>query len=110
MPPTLANKEVGSEAQAQLFKLLLDDEPGCIVAKSSCHDGCGDATCEELAADYDIPEHAPPEWDAILSASVKNDALGIRRLVQEGVPASHSNPVKQSALHLASLWGNGKSS
>lgn len=51
--------------------------------------------------------YAPPEWDAILTASMKNDSLGIRRLVGEGVNPSHANAVAQSALHIAALWGNG---
>lgn len=55
----------------------------------------------------DMSKIAPPEWDQILRAAMKNDSLGIRRLVeQEGVSPSHSNAVKQSALHIAALWGN----
>jgi hypothetical protein len=49
----------------------------------------------------------PPEWDLLLSASQKNDAKRIEAMVQEGVNPSHSNAVGQSALHVASLWGNG---
>lgn len=51
---------------------------------------------------------APPEWDAILSASQKNLPDTIRLLINEqGIDPNHSNRVGQSALHVASLWGNG---
>ncbi|CAB9511903.1 Ankyrin Repeat Protein [Seminavis robusta] len=50
---------------------------------------------------------APPEWDAILTASMRNDFGAIKRLVQQdGVDPSHSNAVNQSGLHIAALWGN----
>lgn len=40
-------------------------------------------------------------------AAQRNQPLEIHRLVKaEGVPASHSNQVGQSALHVASLWGH----
>jgi len=40
-------------------------------------------------------------------AAQRNQPLEIHRLVKaEGVSASHSNPVGQSALHVASLWGH----
>ena len=49
----------------------------------------------------------PAEWDVLLSASQKNDSDRIRRLCQQqGIPATHANGVGQSALHIASLWGN----
>jgi len=49
-----------------------------------------------------------PEWDMLLSAAQKNKPDLIREMVQiGGVPASHSNAVGQSALHVASLWGHG---
>lgn len=55
----------------------------------------------------DMSKFAPPEWDRILRSAMKNDSLGIRRLVEEeGVSPSHSNAVKQSALHIAAIWGN----
>ena len=48
-----------------------------------------------------------PEWDRILSAAQKNDAELIRFLVSDqGVDPNHANYVGQSALHVASLWGN----
>lgn len=51
-----------------------------------------------------------PEWDLLLSAAQKNLPDRIRELVQvEGVDPSHANSVGQSALHIAALWGHGKS-
>eukprot|EP00550_Attheya_septentrionalis_P007375 CAMPEP_0198295330 /NCGR_PEP_ID=MMETSP1449-20131203/27213_1 /TAXON_ID=420275 /ORGANISM="Attheya septentrionalis, Strain CCMP2084" /LENGTH=430 /DNA_ID=CAMNT_0043995609 /DNA_START=113 /DNA_END=1405 /DNA_ORIENTATION=+ len=48
-----------------------------------------------------------PEWDRILSASQRNDAARIHRLVdEEGVSPNHANVVGQSALHVAAFWGN----
>lgn len=48
-----------------------------------------------------------PEWDRILSASQRNNATEIENLIlHHGVSPSHSNAVGQSALHVASLWGN----
>jgi len=48
-----------------------------------------------------------PGWDRILTASKDNNASEIRRLVLgEGVSPSHANGVGQSAIHVASLWGN----
>ena len=50
---------------------------------------------------------APPEWDLLLSAAMKNNGAEIHRLIQEdGVNPSHANRVAQSALHIATLWGN----
>lgn len=50
---------------------------------------------------------SPPEWDLILSASQKNNADAVLRLLnEEGVPPSHSNVVGQTALHIAALWGS----
>lgn len=55
----------------------------------------------------DMTNIAPPEWDVLLSMAMKNNAVEIRRLIQdEGVSPSHANAVKQSALHIAALWGN----
>ena len=51
---------------------------------------------------------APPEWDLLLSAAQKNRADLIQEMITLGqVNPSHSNSVGQSALHIASLWGNG---
>lgn len=50
----------------------------------------------------------PPEWDLLLSAAQKNKPELIRQMVAKGVDPSHANAVGQSALHVASLWGNGK--
>lgn len=48
-----------------------------------------------------------PEWDLILSASQKNNASEVLRLlVEEAVPPSHSNVVGQTGLHIAGLWGS----
>jgi len=45
--------------------------------------------------------------DRILSFSQKNDVRGIQRLIEEdSVSPNHSNVVGQTALHIASLWGN----
>ena len=50
-----------------------------------------------------------PEWDRILSASQRNDAAEIRRLIKiENVSPDHSNAVGQTAVHIACIWGNGE--
>jgi len=47
-----------------------------------------------------------PEWDLILSASQKNQADEVFSLLVGGVPATHSNVVGQTGLHIAALWGS----
>lgn len=48
-----------------------------------------------------------PEWDKILAAAQKNNAQEIHNLINNHqVSPSHANPVGQSALHIACLWGN----
>ncbi len=50
-----------------------------------------------------------PEWDRILSASQRNDAVEIKRLINlENVSPDHSNAVGQTAVHIACIWGNGE--
>jgi hypothetical protein len=52
---------------------------------------------------------APPEWDMLLRAAQKNNAVEIHRLItEEGVSPNHANRVAQSALHIAALWGHGR--
>lgn len=59
-----------------------------------------------MAFDFPMDVQAP-EWDVILSASQKNDADEVVRLLnEEGIPPSHSNVVGQTALHIAALWGS----
>lgn len=49
----------------------------------------------------------PLEWDELLSSAQRNMPGRIRQMVrEEGVPASHSNGLGQSALHIAVLWGH----
>ncbi|KAL3811034.1 hypothetical protein ACHAXA_003197 [Cyclostephanos tholiformis] len=49
----------------------------------------------------------PPHWDAILSATQRNNVEEVLRLINdEGVSPSHGNFVGQTALHIAALWGN----
>jgi ankyrin repeat protein len=51
-----------------------------------------------------------PEWDVLLSAAHKNLPERIREMIlKDGVDPSHSNAVGQTALHIAALWGNGRS-
>lgn len=52
--------------------------------------------------------YPPPEWDLLLSYARKDLPEEIRRLVYGpvGCDPSHSNPVGQTALHVASLWGS----
>mmetsp|Transcript_35614 Transcript_35614/g.85937 ORF Transcript_35614/g.85937 Transcript_35614/m.85937 type:complete len:102 (+) Transcript_35614:257-562(+) len=51
---------------------------------------------------------SPPEWDSILTASQKNDADEVVRLIiNDGVPVTHSNVVGQTSLHIAAMWGCG---
>lgn len=48
-----------------------------------------------------------PHWDRILSCAQQNNSDEIHRLVlEENVSPNHSNQIQQSALHVASLWGN----
>jgi ankyrin repeat protein len=49
-----------------------------------------------------------PEWDGILSAAQKNDSDRIRDMARDGVDPNYANAVGQTALHIASLWGNGR--
>jgi ankyrin repeat protein len=51
-------------------------------------------------------DYTPPEWDLLLSATAKNELDVVRELLRIGVPATHSNGVGQSALHVAVLWGH----
>lgn len=68
--------------------------------------GCSDEACDAYHDDDDDDEESP--GDSFLFAAVDNNVTAIRQLIQEmGVSPSHSNPAKQSALHLAALWGNG---
>jgi len=53
------------------------------------------------------PLQRPPEWDLLLSAAQKNNIIAIRKYLSNGVDASHTNGVGQSALHIAALWGHG---
>lgn len=41
----------------------------------------------------------------LLSASQKNNAVEVQRLIDEGIPPSHSNVVGQTSLHISALWG-----
>lgn len=51
--------------------------------------------------------NANPEWDRILIASQKNNALLIEQLITKmEVSPNHANGVGQSGLHVAALWGN----
>lgn len=48
--------------------------------------------------------------DMLLGAAMRNDSNDIRYLVEEmRVDPNHANEFNQSALHVASLWGNGTS-
>uniref|UniRef100_A0A7S2HJ57 Uncharacterized protein n=1 Tax=Helicotheca tamesis TaxID=374047 RepID=A0A7S2HJ57_9STRA len=55
----------------------------------------------------DFDSMPPPEWDMILSAAQKNQPERIRGLIEvRKIPASHSNFIGQTSLHIAVLWGN----
>lgn len=48
-----------------------------------------------------------PQYDRILSAAQQNRPDVIRTMIKEmGCPPGHGNQVGQTALHIASLWGN----
>ena len=62
---------------------------------------------DEIDWDKLVADFTPPEWDLLLSAASKNDWLAVRHLVEnEGVPITHSNGMKQTALHISVLWGH----
>lgn len=62
---------------------------------------------DEIDWDKLVADYTPPEWDLLLSAASKNDWLAVRHLVEiEGVPITHSNSIKQTALHISTLWGH----
>ena len=49
----------------------------------------------------------PPEWDLILSASRQNQHERVRGMIEIGnIPASHSNALGQSSLHICAMWGS----
>ena len=71
--------------------------------EEKCHGYCSDEDCHAVH-DFD------DDGEAFLGAAVDNDANKIRELITEkGIDAGYGNPAKQSALHLAALWGNGTS-
>ena len=82
----------------------------CSGGSGTCTDeACSDEACATTTAVIENRESNPSPGDALLGAAVNNDALAIRLIIETmGVSSSHSNPANQSALHLASLWGNGK--
>jgi len=49
----------------------------------------------------------PPEWDLILSASRQNQHERVIGMIEMGgIPASHSNALGQSSLHICAMWGS----
>ena len=42
----------------------------------------------------------------ILSAAQKNDVEAVSRFLDEGIPASYSNSLGQTPLHISAMWGN----
>ena len=49
----------------------------------------------------------PPEWDLLLSASRQNQHERVRGMIEVGgIPASHSNSIGQSSLHIYAMWGS----
>lgn len=62
---------------------------------------------EEIDWDAFARDHAPPEWDLLLSATAKNHIDRVQdMLTNQGVPATHSNGIGQTSLHIAVLWGH----
>ena len=114
--------ESTSNRQAEALALILGKGPGaCVVAKAAPKafrqprqpefgkSATATASTTKNRTPTKIPDYDPPEWDALLTAACKNDAKEIRFLVTKmGVPATHSNAVDQSALHIAALWGHGR--
>ena len=50
---------------------------------------------------------SPPEWDLLLSASRQNQHERVRGMIEVGgIPASHSNSIGQSSLHICAMWGS----
>ena len=53
------------------------------------------------------PTWYPPEWDESWQAAQTNRASEVHHLVKKcGVPPDHANPLGQTALHIAALWGH----
>lgn len=103
----MASSANTEQVLAQLFAV---EELQCTPIRplSTCSGGdhCTDVACD---ADHGYEEEESP-GDVFLGAAVDNDVMTIRRLIEKmGVSPSHANPAKQSALHLAALWGNGMS-
>lgn len=49
----------------------------------------------------------PPEWDLILSASRQNHHERVRGMIEVGgIPATHSNALGQTSLHISAMWGS----
>ena len=50
---------------------------------------------------------SPPEWDLLLSAARQNQHERVRGMIEvRGIPASHSNSIGQSGLHISAMWGS----
>jgi ankyrin repeat protein len=59
--------------------------------------------------DYDsfINQPKNPEWDCLLIACQKGDASAARRILRDHPSCnSHTNPMGQSALHIAAWWSH----
>lgn len=59
--------------------------------------------------DYFINQPKNPEWDCLLIACQKGDASAAKRILREHPSSnSHTNPMGQSALHIAAWWSHNR--
>jgi len=41
----------------------------------------------------------------LMGAAQRDDVVALQRLIDAGIPVTHSNPMGQTPLHIASMWG-----
>ena len=46
------------------------------------------------------------QQNALLGAAQRDDVVAIKNILQSGAAVSYANSVGQTALHIATLWGN----
>ena len=62
----------------------------------------------QLRAEMQQSNQAEQQKTQLLSATQRDDAEAVQKHLDAGIPATYSNSVGQTALHIASLWGNSK--
>ena len=69
---------------------------GCIVNAANI----------EKIRSIDALERVKQKGSSLLGAAQRDDVRMLKRLINEGVPASFGNSMGQTALHIACIWGN----